>query len=154
MSERSPDVRIRDIEPADEAVWRELWGNYLTFYEATLPQSTTDLTWTRISGDDPAFGSLVAVDTISGEIVGITNFILHPSSWSETPFCLLNDLFVSPEARGKGAGRALIQHLIERARTEGWARVYWVTKESNATARTLYDSFSPADGFIRYTVKV
>jgi GNAT superfamily N-acetyltransferase len=146
-------VVIRDLTRRDEPDWRELWAGYLTFYEATLPQETTDLTWERVVGDDPAFGGLVAIDD-DGVIVGIANYILHPSTWGTTPFCLLNDLYVSQAARGKGAGRALIDALIARGKGEGWARVYWVTKENNATARVLYDTYSPADGFIRYTVKL
>ena len=146
-------VTIRDLRAEDEAAWRQHWADYLTFYEATLPQETTDLTWQRVAGDDPAFGGLVAVAG-DGEIVGIANYILHPSTWGTTPFCLLNDLYVSPAARGKGAGRALIDALIARGQELDWARVYWVTKESNATARILYDSYGPADGFIRYTVKL
>ncbi len=145
--------RIRPLESSDEAAWRDLWSAYLTFYEATLPASTTDASWNRIIGGDDAFAGFVAEDQATGTILGIANIILHPSTWSESPFCLLNDLFVTPTARGKGVGRALIQHLIDLAPTSGWARVYWVTKEDNATARTLYDCFSPADGFIRYTVK-
>ncbi|MGC4192640.1 MAG: GNAT family N-acetyltransferase [Thermomicrobiales bacterium] len=153
---RGPEVgavRIRDLMRADEAAWRHLWAGYLSFYEATLSQETTDLTWERVAGDDPAFGGLVAEDT-DGAIVGIANYILHPSTWGTMPFCLLNDLYVSPAARGKGAGRALIDALIARGRESGWARVYWVTKENNATARILYDSYGPADGFVRYTVKL
>ncbi|MGN6484811.1 MAG: GNAT family N-acetyltransferase [Thermomicrobiales bacterium] len=148
-------VTIRDLGREDETAWRDLWAGYLRFYEASLPQETTDLTWERVVGDDPAFGGLVAVDgNADGAILGIANYILHPSTWGTTPFCLLNDLYVSPAARGKGAGRALIDALIARGREQGWARVYWVTKESNATARVLYDSYGPADGFIRYTVKL
>lgn len=146
-------VTIRDLNPDDEAAWRELWADYLTFYEARLPQETTDLTWQRVAGDDPAFGGLVAVDG-KGAILGIANYILHPSTWGTTPFCLLNDLFVSPQARGNGAGRALIDALVARGKEQDWARVYWVTKETNATARILYDTYGSADGFIRYTVKL
>lgn len=148
----APSIRIRPIEATDEAAWRDLWAGYLTFYEAALPESTTDATWSRIIGDDDAFGGLVAEHEATGAILGIANFILHPSTWSESSFCLLNDLFVSPQARGLGAGRALIQHLIALGKSKGWARVYWVTKEDNAVARTLYDSFAPADGFIRYNI--
>jgi GNAT superfamily N-acetyltransferase len=155
MSEAAGAVTVRDVGRADEAAWRELWAGYLAFYEATLPPETTDRTWERLVGDDPAFHGLVAVDGgPDGTVVGIANAILHPSSWSEAPFCLLNDLYVSPAARGRGAGRALIDALIARGRERGWARVSWVTKETNATARVLYDTYGPADGFIRYTVKL
>jgi ribosomal protein S18 acetylase RimI-like enzyme len=68
--------------------------------------------------------------------------------------CLLEDLYVSPGVRGLGIGKRLIDHLIQRGRDEGWARVYWHTQEDNETARRLYDRFGPADGFIRYTIRL
>jgi ribosomal protein S18 acetylase RimI-like enzyme len=86
------------------------------------------------------------------ETLGFANYVLHPFTWSERPTCYLEDLYVSPEARGRGVGKQLIEHLVVRGRTEGWARVYWHTREDNATARRLYDSFGPADGFVRYTI--
>jgi hypothetical protein len=38
-------------------------------------------------------------------------------------------------------------------RAEGWARLYWMTKEGNVQARKLYDRFSKADGFVRYQIR-
>lgn len=144
------DIRIREIEARDEVVWRELWAGYLTFYEATLPDATTDATWVRIVDPDVPF--LTTVAERDGEVIGFANAVLHPFSWSEHPACLLHDLFVRPDARGSGTGRALIHDLIERGKAAGWDRIYWLTKEDNATARRLYDTFAPADGFIRYKV--
>jgi len=89
---------------------------------------------------------------LEAETVGFANFVLHPFTWSELPACLLEDLYVAPAARGRGIGRLLIEHLVERARSEGWARVYWHTRAGNTTARRLYDRFCPADGFVRYTI--
>jgi len=146
----SPAVHIRSVTPSDEVSWRELWAAYLAFYEAALPQETTDSAWERIIGGNLAMGGIVAEDSATKAILGIANFVLHPFTWSPFPACLLHDLYVAPAARSQGVGRALIQHLIDRAQAENWARVYWVTKEDNATARTLYDRFTPADGFIRY----
>jgi GNAT superfamily N-acetyltransferase len=84
--------------------------------------------------------------------VGIANYVLHPFTWSDRPTCLLEDLYVAPDARRNGVGSQLIERLVERGRAEGWARVYWHTSEGNVTARRLYDRFCPADGFIRYTI--
>ena len=145
-------IRIRPVTSADETAWRTLWAGYLEFYESSLPQSTTDATWLKICGNDPAFGCLVAER--NGDVIGIANYVLHPITWAEFPVCLLHDLYVSPAARGFGAGRKLIDALIDLAKSERWARVYWLTKESNAAARMLYDTFAPTDGFIRYTVKL
>ena len=66
--------------------------------------------------------------------------------------CYLQDLFTAPEARGQGAGRALIAAVIDWARDRGCVRVYWNTQASNATARRLYDQVAENKGFIRYQV--
>ncbi len=142
------DVTIRSIESRDEAVWRELWDGYLEFYQTTLPQSVTDATWTRIVGPDPTFQAIVAVR--DGAVVGFATIVLHDFTWSDRPAGLLHDLFVRPGDRGGGIGRALIDAVIAQGRAEGWNRVYWMTKEDNATARRLYDTYAPADGFVRY----
>ena len=55
------------------------------------------------------------------------------------PACYLQDLFVATEARGTGAGRALIEAVAEAARSAGSTRLYWNTAADNATARLLYD---------------
>jgi len=144
------EIRIREIEACDEAVWRELWADYLTFYGASLPSATTDATWVRIL--DPGVPFLATVAESDGEVVGFANSVIHPFTWSERPACLLHDLFVRPDRRGGGAGRELIQDLIDRGKIVGWERIYWLTREDNATARRLYDTFAPADGFIRYKV--
>ena len=144
------DVRIRDIEARDEAAWHDLWAGYLTFYGASLSGTTTETTWARIL--DPGVPFLTTVAERDGTVIGFANAVLHPFTWSERPACLLHDLFVRPDVRGGGVGRALIDDLVERGRAEGWDRIYWLTKEDNATARRLYDTFAPADGFIRYKV--
>jgi len=87
-----------------------------------------------------------------GEVIGFANVVLHDFTWSDQPAALLHDLYVRPDRRGSGTGRALIDFLVERGRREGWNRVYWLTKHDNATARRLYESIVPADGFIRYRV--
>lgn len=66
--------------------------------------------------------------------------------------CYLEDLFVAPEARGSGAGRALIEGLAALGREHGWRRVYWHTHEDNYRARTLYDRVVPRTDYIRYDI--
>jgi GNAT superfamily N-acetyltransferase len=67
--------------------------------------------------------------------------------------CYLEDLYVEPAARGHGIGTAFIEWLRNAMRAEGWARLYWVTRESNAQARRLYDKFAQADDFVRYVIR-
>jgi GNAT superfamily N-acetyltransferase len=62
----------------------------------------------------------------------------------------LQDLFVAPEARKLGLGRALIEAVYRRARADGASRVHWLTHETNTTARALYDTLADRPGFIQY----
>ena len=64
----------------------------------------------------------------------------------------LSDLFTLPQARGQGVGRALIDHVRAFARARGYSSVRWLTAETNAPARALYDSYAPASGFILYAI--
>jgi GNAT superfamily N-acetyltransferase len=142
---------IRPATAADEAAWRAMWDGYCTFYEVDIPADVTNVTWKRILDPKSDVHAVLAFDE-RGTAVGLANYIIHPYTWSDQPACYLEDLFVAPEARGTGAGHALILHLFELSRSSGWSRLYWTTRETNATARRLYDRFSPADGFIRYTL--
>ena len=55
-------------------------------------------------------------------------------------------------ARGAGAGRALIDDLFSLAKAKAWSRLYWHTDTGNTTARRLYDSYIKADDFVRYRI--
>jgi GNAT superfamily N-acetyltransferase len=139
---------IRDATPADEGAWRGLWQQYLDFYEVSLSPQVTDRTWARMmDAASPLRGRLAFLD---GQMVGFALHMHHPSTWVMGDDCYLEDLFLAPDARGKGLGRALIEDLIAIARAKGWHRLYWHTDEGNTTARRLYDQFVTSDGHIRY----
>jgi GNAT superfamily N-acetyltransferase len=143
---------IRDATPADEGAWRGLWQQYLDFYEVSLSAQVTDRTWARMTDDaSPLRGRLAFLD---GRMVGFALHMHHPSTWVMGDDCYLEDLFLAPDARGKGLGRALIEDLIAIARAKGWHRLYWHTDEGNTTARKLYDQFVTSDGHIRYRMKL
>jgi ribosomal protein S18 acetylase RimI-like enzyme len=86
----------------------------------------------------------------AGKLLGIVNCVIHRATWTKTHYCYLEDLFVSPDARGLGVGRALIEAVYARADELGATRVYWLTKEDNSTARALYDKVAKYAGFIQY----
>ncbi len=144
-------VIIRPVAAEDKAAWLEMWHRYNTFYHVTPPESATTATWARILDRASPVKALLATDSASNAL-GFANYILHPYTWSDKPACLLDDLFVHPEARGQGVGGALIEHLASLAKTNDWGRLYWMTREDNATARHLYDHFCKSDGFVRYSL--
>lgn len=139
---------IRPLEPGDRAAWDPLWQGYLEFYEQPLPPAITERTWTRLL--DPQFGHHGIGAFEGARMVGICHYLFHPSTWSEAPYCYLEDLFVDPGARGAGAGRALIEAVYRAADAAGAGRVYWMTQEHNATARRLYDQVARKRPFVQY----
>ena len=141
-------VTVRPIESSDKERWLELWSGYLTFYESALTSEQTELTWSRLH--DSSFNLYGIVAEIDGKVIGITHYLFRTSSWAQTDYCYLEDLYVEPTLRGAGAGRSLIDAVIAAARAKMSGRVYWTTKESNTRARVLYDSYSPASEFVQY----
>lgn len=143
---------IRDATPADKAAWHGLWQGFLDFYGENLDPAITAFTWARLM--DPASPLKARLAVVDGVPLGFAIHQHHPSTWVMGEDCYLEDLFVAPEARGQGLGRALITDLMVLAKARGWHRLYWHTGHDNANARKLYDSIIPADGNIRYRLRL
>ena len=109
-------IQIRPLADADRDDWLPLWRAYLEFYESELSDEQTALTL-RPAGRSrlPASTARIAIG-MPRAAVGIVHWLTHPATWSAGPYCYLEDLFVSPDARGSGAGRALIADVTDWAR--------------------------------------
>jgi len=82
-------------------------------------------------------------DTCShGATIGFANDIVHDGTWSIESVCCLEDLYVDRERRARGVGRLLIDWLIAEMIRNGWAKLYWITRETNYRARALYDTYT------------
>ena len=139
---------IRPLASADKPAWLALWAGYLEFYRTSLPPEVTEAAFARLTGADADMFGLAA--DLDGRMIGIAHCIVHRTTWAKGRYVYLNDLFVAPDVRGTGAGRALIEGVYRRADEMGAERVYWLTHETNATARKLYDSLAANDGFLEY----
>ena len=141
-------LTIRAIEEKDKDQWLKLWAGYLEFYKSTITPEQTELTWKRLINNEQKMFGFVA-ESEEG-VIGFTHCLFRPSTWTETDYCYLEDLFVDPNIRGKGIGRALINKVVELAKEKNSKRVYWTTQEFNKTARVLYDSITPVSEFVQY----
>lgn len=140
---------VRSLQPGDEAEWRRLWTGYLQFYNTSLPEAVYASTFARLLGDDPQdFNALVAES--DGRLLGLAHFLFHRHAWKIENVCYLQDLYVDPDTRGTGLGRALIEAVYARADAAGAQAVYWLTQEFNTQARQLYDRVGQVTPFIRY----
>ena len=143
------EIAVRALEQTDHAEWRRLWTAYLTFYKATVSEEIYALTWKRLftEGEFEPRGFLALLD---GRPVGLVHFLYHRTCWAAVNNCYLQDLFADPDVRGKGVGAALIEAVRRSAAEQGVTNVYWMTHETNETARKLYDRVARRTGFIEY----
>ncbi len=141
-------LTIRAIEEKDKSQWLKLWAGYLEFYKSTISPEQTELTWERLINNELKMFGFVAEN--EDGVIGFTHCLFRPSTWTETDYCYLEDLFVDPNIRGKGVGRALMEKVFDLAKEKKSKRVYWTTQEFNETARVLYDSITPVSEYVQY----
>lgn len=145
---QSDDPIIRPARESDFAQWLPLWKGYQEFYRVRIPEEVTRTTWARFfDAREPVFCLVAERD---GKLIGLAHYLFHRSTWLIGPTCYLNDLFIDPSGRRSGVARKLIEAVYEAADKEGAPKVYWLTHESNAAARLLYDQVARHGGFIQY----
>ncbi|MDE1172973.1 MAG: GNAT family N-acetyltransferase [Parvibaculaceae bacterium] len=147
-------LTLRPLEARDRAAWDEMWQAYIVFYKASVPDEVTEKTWARILApsfheEGGGFIGLVALDA-AGQAAGFVHALLHLSTWSIAPVCYIEDLFVRPDVRGSGAGRALLEAIAGMGRAQGWGGCYWKTADDNYPGRTLYDKVARRTTWIVY----
>lgn len=142
------EIEIHRVPRNYRDAWEALWRAYLEFYGAPFSEQATQTVWDRFHNPDEPMVALGAFE--NDELVGIVHFILHRSTWTVEDYCYLQDLFTREDARGRGVGRTMIEAVCERAKEAGAGRVYWLTHETNESARALYDKLAQRTGFIQY----
>lgn len=146
-------LNIRPLTESDRSRWEQLFRDYAKFYKTEVPQGGFDRVWAWIFDTDNAFWCDV-VELEDGRVIGFTQYQLMHRSLSGAMVCYLSDLYVEPEIRGSGAGRTMIDHVIDVARKKGITNVRWLTQEFNYPGRRLYDTYQPKSDFILYSVPV
>jgi GNAT superfamily N-acetyltransferase len=90
-------------------------------------------------GPDPHFQVVIA--ECNGVSAGMALYFFTYSTWVSRLGLYLEDLYISPDHRRKGVGRALLQHLAQIAREHRCRRFQWVVHRGNGNAIALYESF-------------
>lgn len=126
---------VRSDAPLIHALIRELAD-----YEHLLDQvrATEEGLAEVLFGPGPrAFCDIAEVD---GQAAGFSVWFYNLSTFEGRHGIYLEDLYVRPEARGRGAGKALLQRLAKRCAEEGLARLEWAVLDWNAPSIAFYDS--------------
>lgn len=141
-------VTVECAEQKDYASWLPLWINYQTFYRTKISDKVTKLTWERfLTPSEPVYCAVAKYD---GKIVGLVHYLFHRSTWAESNYCYLEDLFVSEEVRGQHIGKQLIEYVQQQAKKHHASRLYWHTHETNLRGQRLYDWVAQKSGMIEY----
>lgn len=93
---------------------------------------------TALFGPDPTVFAHVGL--VDGVIAGCAIWFLNFSTWDGVHGIHLEDLYVTPQARGAGLGRALLAALAQEARTHGYTRVSWSVLTWNTPSIGFYES--------------
>lgn len=146
-------VTVRPVTQADHPAWDALYQGYAEFYGVTQTPEMRDKVWSWLFDDSAQTEGLVAV-TDEGKVVGITHFRPFARPLSASTGGFLDDLFVSPDARGLGAADVLIAGVKEVGTARGWTVIRWITAEDNYRARAVYDRMSNRTKWVTYDLPV
>jgi ribosomal protein S18 acetylase RimI-like enzyme len=146
MSGTAP-VRIRQVDSEGVAEVCELFAGYLEFYEIEAERERIrDFLVARAMRRE----SIIFLAETGGRAVGFLQVYPTFSSLALAPVWILNDLFVLPQARRAGVGRALVRSCLREARSAGVASVELQTARTNESAQSLYraEGFEPDETFV------
>jgi GNAT superfamily N-acetyltransferase len=135
-------IEVGPVQEEEFETLLPLISAYQRFYEVEDVDSDRNRFFFRRFLAPSDIGELLAARDESGPILGYACLYWHFSSLAAADTVLMNDLFVAPEARGRGVGRALIEASRAVARGRGAAWLEWATAPDNHTAQRLYDSMT------------
>jgi ribosomal protein S18 acetylase RimI-like enzyme len=132
------NIATRPATPEDVDAVAPLFDAYRQFYKqaADLPRARRFIE-DRLQRHESV---LLVAESAPGKVVGFCQLYPLFCSVRAVPMYILYDLFVSPEARGTGAGRALMMAAEAHAVSTGAARLELSTARTNLVAQSLYES--------------
>ena len=147
---------IATVTEADLLDLLPLMRGYCEFYEVDPPDEAL-LAMSRTLIADPELEGLqlIARDD-EGRAVGFATIFWTWSTLSASRLAVMNDLFVSADARGGGYADALIAECAERCRARGASSLEWQTARDNTRARAVYDRVGATrdDRWLDYSLSV
>jgi GNAT superfamily N-acetyltransferase len=144
-------LSIRPAAPSDAALIHAFITD-LAIYEKAEHEvlaSVADIEQSLFAEGSPAHALICSRD---GVPIGYAVYFFSYSTWLGRQGLYLEDLYVTPEQRGSGAGKQLLRHLAQLACAKGCARLEWSVLDWNEPAIQFYQSLGakPQDEWIRY----
>jgi GNAT superfamily N-acetyltransferase len=143
-------LKIRPAKREEVGEVLQLIQDLATYEKAPdqVEASKDDLLNTIFTKEPRVFCDLVEVD---GQIAGMAIWFLNYSTWQAKHGIYLEDLYIKPEFRARGYGKALLKHLAQICDKEGYGRLQWWVLDWNSPAIEFYKSFG-AEAMDEWTV--
>ena len=143
-------MKIRPAKREEVGEVLQLIQDLATYEKAPdqVEASEDDLLNTIFAKEPRVFCDLVEVD---GQIAGMAIWFLNYSTWQAKHGIYLEDLYIKPEFRARGYGKALLKHLAQICDKEGYGRLQWWVLDWNSPAIEFYRSFG-AEAMDEWTV--
>ena len=144
-------VMANECSKEDRLQWEALYRGYAVFYKVDTGATKLQTLFDWLLDPSHVCEGVVALAE-DGGLAGLAQFRMMPSPLRGAEAGFLDDLFVDPARRGKGAGAAFLHHVDGIAAARGWPVTTWITRDANYRARGLYDSLSTRNGWIIYVM--
>ncbi len=143
-------MKIRPAKSEEVGEVLQLIQDLATYEKAPdqVEASRDDLLNTIFAKEPKVFCDLVEVD---GQIAGMAIWFLNYSTWQAKHGIYLEDLYIKPEFRARGYGKALLKHLAQICDKQGYGRLQWWVLDWNSPAIEFYRSFG-AEAMDEWTV--
>ncbi|MBN3563306.1 GNAT family N-acetyltransferase [Aliamphritea spongicola] len=145
-------ITTRMLQPEDRQQWEQLYRGYAEFYGMSMAHETLDQVWQWIFGEEQQFFCLVAVNA-EQTLTGLMHYRAMQSPLRGGWVGFLDDLFVTPDARGNGSVDALFRALEQSAADHGWPFVRWITAEDNYRGQAAYDKIADRTRWVTYQMQ-
>jgi GNAT superfamily N-acetyltransferase len=143
-------LKIRPAKREEVGEVLQLIQDLATYEKAPdqVEASRDDLLNTIFAKEPRVFCDLVEVD---GQIAGMAIWFLNYSTWQAKHGIYLEDLYIKPEFRARGYGKALLKHLAQICDKQGYGRLQWWVLDWNSPAIEFYRSLG-AEAMDEWTV--
>lgn len=146
-------VQVRPLGDKDFFSWLGLFEGYSEFYKSELTDEKALRVWSWIiDRNDPLVGAVAVND--EGELIGFAHYREVPRTLSGSRGLVLDDLFVTPDARKTGVGAALMDFVKQYAASRHLGQIRLITAGDNKAAQRLYDEVGKRTTWVTYEIEI
>lgn len=146
-------ISVRPISQSDYATWSTLYSAYAEFYQVAQTKEMRDEVWSWLHNPDHEVKGFIATND-EGVTVGLAHYRPFSRPLSASVGGFLDDLYVTPSARGNAIGKKLIEAVTLVGKEKRWSVIRWITAENNYRARGSYDKLANQTKWLTYDIKL